>query len=166
VPGADEEKTMLLMKVTIVAGCECKRHAWVHLHDATGEHRIRVLIDAAAGRAIVSELRGAPTPHAGTVDLLSSSLEALGARAERVELRCMDGGLCGVLRLRAPGGEATALVDPCHALLAACRMSLPIVMDEADAAGTDGPAPPDAFDQFLSTLDLSGLGDPTLDRDP
>ena len=86
---------MLQMNVTIVAGCECEKHAWVHLRDGTGERRARVMIDAAVGRAIVSELRRSPSPHAEAVDLLGTSLTALGAQAERIELRCTDGALSG-----------------------------------------------------------------------
>lgn len=155
---------MLSMNVTIVAGCECEQHAWVHLRDGTGEHRVRVKIDAKVGRAIVSELRGTPNPHAEAVDLLWSALHAVGATAEWVELRCTDGALCGVLCLRAQDGPTTATVDSCHALLAACRMKLPILMEEKDVVKVADTAPPPAFHEFLNSLDLSGLGDPAPDH--
>jgi bifunctional DNase/RNase len=156
---------MLQMNVTIVAGCECERHAWVHLRDGTGDRRARVMIDAAVGRAIVSELHGTPSPHAEAVDMLGTSLATLGANAERVELRCTDGALSGVLCLRNADGEACAAIDPCHALLAACRMKLPIEMDEADIAFSSGATPPAVFHQFLESLDLSRL-DPAAEERP
>jgi bifunctional DNase/RNase len=155
---------MLEMNVTIVAGCECDQHAWVHLRDGTGGRRARVMIDAAVGRAIVSELRGTPNPHAEAVDLLGTALAALGANAERIELRCTDGALSGVLCLRNADGEASAVVDPCHALLTACRMKLPIIMDEADVLSVSQAAPPAPFHQFLNSLDLSGLDPATEER--
>ncbi|MGD9894777.1 MAG: bifunctional nuclease domain-containing protein [Dehalococcoidia bacterium] len=157
---------MLQMNVTIVAGCECEQHAWVHLRDGTGGRRARVMIDAAVGRAIVSELRGSPSPHAEAVDLLGTSLAALGASAERIELRCADGALSGVLCLRNANGPASAVVDPCHALLTACRMKLPIVMEEADILTASQAAPPAAFHQFLNSLDLSGLDPAAEGRQP
>ena len=156
---------MLQMNVTIVAGCECKRHAWVHLRDGKGERRARVMIDAAVGRAIVSELRGSPSPHAEAVDMLGTSLAAVGANAERVELRCTDGALSGVLCLRNGDGETCAAVDPCHALLAACRIKLPILMDEADVLSVSRTTPPTVFHEFLDSLDLSGL-DPAAEERP
>ncbi|HEX2281540.1 MAG TPA: hypothetical protein VHG52_07240, partial [Thermomicrobiales bacterium] len=111
------------------------------------------MIDAAVGRAIVSELRGSPSPHAEAVDVLGTSLAALGAHAERIELRCTDGALSGVLCFRNAAGLASAIVDPCHALLTACRMKLPIVMDEADVASVSHASPPAVFHQFLNSLD-------------
>lgn len=157
---------MLQMNVTIVAGCECEQHAWVHLRDGTGERRARVMIDAAVGRAIVSELRGSPSPHAEAVDVLGTSLAALGAHAERIELRCTDGALSGVLCLRNAAGPAFAVVDSCHALLTACRMKLPIVMDEADVTSMSQTSPPAVFHRFLNSLDLSGLDPATEERQP
>lgn len=155
---------MLLMSVSIVAGCQCKDHAWVHLHDPTREFKTRVKIDAAVGRAIVSELSGSPSPHAEAVDLLQAGLTAVGAHAERVELRCSDGVLSGVLCLRGLNGPATTTVDPCHALLAACRMKLPILMHEVDLASVAETPVPSVYRPFLDTLDLSGLDGPSHGR--
>lgn len=150
---------MLLMSISRVTTNDCDQHALVHLRDGAGERHAHVLIDIAVGRAIIGELQGRPCPHAEAIDLLQASLAALGAHAERVELRCAGDGLNGVLCLRGLRGPAMAIVDPCHALLAACRMKLPVMMAEEDveiaAAASSVPA---IYHTVLAALDLDSLG--------
>jgi hypothetical protein len=156
---------MLMMQVSRVQECRCGAHAIAELRDPTGDERIRINIDSAAGRALAAELHGREDCFAGSVDVLRAALACAGAYLERLVLRYRDARLTGLLLLRCAGGVRAIPVDPCHGLLTACRLSLPILFDGAapsprDRHDTPQPAVPDVFRAFLESLDYEGLGGP------
>jgi hypothetical protein len=152
---------MLEMHVAKVARCQCGGHAWILLQDRANERSAEVQIDAPSGRALVAEMAGLPSPIAEAMDLLPATLAAVKTEPDRLELRTDGEAVDGLLYLRGRDGEVSAVVDICHALLAAVRLKLPILMSEQDAGPTSSPTTvPPVYHAVLDTLGLDGLGTP------
>jgi bifunctional DNase/RNase len=139
--------------------CGCASHVRLLLYDPDGKQYFQVRIDAAVGQAVLAELNGLSSAHAEGVDLLKAAFDALGARPERLVLR-IDGQKLSVrLYMRSGRGSCEAAPEPCYALLAACRMKIPIHIQALPDA-TRPEEIPEVYHDLLETLPLDGLGPP------
>lgn len=143
---------MLLMYLSSVSRCPCAQHAWVSLADPTGEWRTRVTVDLEIGRAIMAELRGVGSDRPDALDLHWQALVADNARAVSLTLRDEDGGVAALLDVYGRGGPRSVPVDLCYGLLAACRLQLPILVDERDRALFGQTTVPAVYHAVLESL--------------
>jgi hypothetical protein len=148
---------MEVLSVARVARCTCPRHAWVILHDPTGECVVRVLVGMEIGRAIAAELAEASSPHAEAFDLLRLALVAAGSGASSLTLVRDGSSLRARLNVRGLRGLTAVEVDPCNGLLAACRMKLPILVGTPPLPDSDIPA---VYHPLLESLGCDGPTEP------
>lgn len=142
-----------------VRPCECPSHARVVLRDDAGQRKLQVRIHADAGQALLAEMAGMVSPRGALVDLLRDAVQAAGWALSRVTLCCRGGRLCARLMLVGADGWNEVDAEPCEALVAACRMKLPVFVDET----SDDGELPEVFREFVATLDMSGLEGPVRD---
>lgn len=136
---------MLVMYVSAVCRCDCGLHDWVELTDMSGDWTTRFTIDSAVGEAIVVALSQPPCLDPAVEELAQAPSAGREAQANSLTLRARDENLTAGLRFDGRDGSSVATVDPCRALLAACRMRLPILVDEADRGFFRQTPVPDAF---------------------
>ncbi|HEY8489740.1 MAG TPA: bifunctional nuclease domain-containing protein [Dehalococcoidia bacterium] len=152
---------MTPVELTRVLPCRCPEHARVLLHDRAGGRYLQVRVHADVGRAILAALHGVEEPHGHGLDVLRAVLAGLDARAESLTLSSDGERLDARLALRAPGGTVTVALEPCGALLAACRLRLPIFVGEFRGPPPAADGVPEAYRAFLAELDLSVLDGPS-----
>lgn len=145
---------MRLMHVTKVSRCRCAAHALVRLEDDEDGPVVHLQVDPEAGRAILGELCGLSGAHAQGIDLLAATLRALGARAQHIALRDA-GGAAAHLALCGPRGRAMVSLDLGQALLASCRLKLPLLLAAAGPAAAT--SVPTAYHHLLDSLRLEAL---------
>lgn len=153
---------MTPVEVAGVLPCRCRDHARVLLRDRGRRRYLQVRVHAAAGRAILASLNGVADFHGYGLDVATAALAALGARMESLTLASDGERLDARLTLR-QGREAVAVdLEPCNALVAACRLRLPIFVEEFREAPAVEPPLPEPYRAFLAELDLSVLDGPEL----
>jgi hypothetical protein len=144
-------------QISRVMACRCADHAWVMLDDRLDSEPVKVQVPIATGRVLARMLAGHTSAAADALDLVAAVLVALDARPNAVTLQC-DGGDAGAcLTLSAASGSYSVSTNFCTALLAACRLKLPIRLNPTMPAGSPGSNLPDAFRAVIQSLDLSGL---------
>ncbi len=153
---------MTLVEISAVKPCECPAHARIELHDREHNRKLRVRVHAPAGEAIAAELAGVPSARSGALDLLHDALAAVDATLESITIWHADGSLFArACALDAVGQPRQFDVEPCEALVAACRLKLALFVDEpeprAPAASCD--AVPEVYRAFVDTLDFDGVGE-------
>ena len=150
---------MLNVEVYRVQPCSCGHHATVLLRDSARGRVARLRVEAATGRAVTAQLQGLPLPWMEAFDLLGAALQATGARPTGVIVRLAGDEVYASLCLHCPTGEAIADVSVAHALLAACRLGLPILADVREGEPADEPEPdtvPQVFRDALKELLMDG----------
>jgi bifunctional DNase/RNase len=144
-----------------VRPCSCASHARVVLKESVTGRKLQVRVHADAGQDLLSELAGVASGRGRTADILRDTLAAIACSLEGVTLRCREGKLCAVLGVHGPNGSRNIDAEPCEALVVACRMKLPVFVEEQ----ANDEAMPEAFKEFVASLDFSGLGDAEHGRD-
>jgi hypothetical protein len=142
---------MIELRVTSVACCGCKQHHWVYLADANGEWQTEFTLDPLLGDAILAELTGRKPPSP-PLDCGHGPAPA-GIRPSAIELRWQADDLTATLHPTGTAGPTSEAVCPCHALLLACRLRLPILADQRDASFFRRAPVPPAFDAVPGVLD-------------
>ena len=127
------------------------------LRDEAGGRKLHVRVSVDAGQALLAEMAGVASTHAGAIDLLRHAVEAAGGCIEQLTLGCRRGQLCARLSVRSADGLSEIDADPCEGLLTACRMRIPVFIDEADADQVDGSDVPEIYREFVESLDLTGI---------
>lgn len=140
-----------------VTSCECPGHARVVLRDEAGGRKLQVRVTLDAGQAMLAEMTGMASTHAGAIDLLRNAVEAAGGCIEHLTLGCRRGQLCARLGVRSADGLAEIDADPCEGLLTACRMHIPVFVEEAGPNEIIGPDVPEIYREFVESLDLTGI---------
>lgn len=148
---------MDVLSVSRVLRCECTHHAWVILHDPTGERVVNVLVGAEIGRAIAAELSELSGAHAEAFDLMRSVLAASGVSMSSLTLSQHGSHIRARLHVRGLRGLTAVEVDPCNGLLAACRMKLPILVGTMPTPDSDIPA---VYHALLESLGCDGPTEP------
>ncbi len=140
-----------------VTACECPGHARVVLRDEAGGRKLQVRVNVDAGQALLAEMAGVPSTHAGAIDLLRDAVDAAGGCIEQLTIGCRRGQLCARLSVRSADGLAEIDADPCEGLLTACRMHIPVFVEEAEPGEIIGPDVPEIYREFVESLDLTGI---------
>ncbi len=136
------------------------------LRELGGAHRILpIYIDQVEARAIQFGLDEVPTPRPLTHDLFANTLEALGARLQRLLITELQesptgGTFLAELELATPSGVVRVSSRPSDGVALAVRMGAPIVADESvlERAATpaleeESGADEEIVDQFREFLD-------------
>lgn len=140
-----------------VTSCECPGHARVVLRDEAGGRKLQVRVSVDAGQALLAEMTGMASTHAGAIDLLRNAVQAAGGCIEQLTLGCRRGQLCARLSVRSADGLAEIDADPCEGLVTACRMHIPVFIEEADPDQASGADVLDIYREFVESLDLAGI---------
>jgi bifunctional DNase/RNase len=144
---------MTSVEIAGVRSCDCPTHAIVALREVGGKRRFRLRVHSDAGQAVLAESSGLASTRAGAIDMLRDALAAAGGELAGVIVAHNEDTLSAQLIVRDTSGEHLVHAEPCEAIVAACRLRLPVFLDESPAA-----AVPDAYRRALSDLDVSGLG--------
>ena len=86
--------------------------------------------------------------------MLRDALNASGSEITCVVVAPANDTLSAHLVLQGGDGRRAVDVEPCAALIAACRLRIPVFIEEPSAITV-----PDAYREALSDLDLSDLGE-------
>jgi bifunctional DNase/RNase len=136
-----------------VRACDCPSHALVIMRETDGKRRFRLRVHSDAGQAILAELADIASPRAALIDMMRDALSASGSEIDGVIVSPAEDTLTARLALTSADGDRMVDVEPCEALIAACRLRIPVFVDER--AETAVPA---AFRKALGDLDLGDLG--------
>ena len=161
---------MIEMRIESVRVSLMSPNQVVILRELDGERRLPIFIGKTEGDAITFRLNDVAVPRPLTHDLATSILGALDAKITQVvisDLRSQH--FFASIQVEANGTEVTLDVRPSDALAIAVRVDCSIFVEEhvLDEAGTllpregdsTGPVDMGAFDDFISSLDLSDLDD-------
>lgn len=167
---------MIELKIESVRVSLMSPNQVVILKESDGERRLPIFIGKAEGDAITFQLNGVAVPRPLTHDLAADILSKLDAKLSHVlisDLRNQHFFATIVLQTQTNEGSAETdnevILDarPSDAIAIAVRMGCPIfieerVMDEAgirpaQETGVVGQEDLGAFDDFISSLDLTDL---------
>ncbi len=164
---------MIEMRIESVRVSLMSPNQVVILKELDGDRRLPIFIGKPEGDSITFRLNEIPVPRPLTHDLATSILGVLDAKVVQVvitDLRAQH--FFATIQLESEGTELTLDARPSDALAVAVRADCPIyieehVLDEAgvtppsthDEAGQENIGPIGAFDDFISSLDLSDLSD-------
>jgi len=111
---------------------------------------MRLPVDADIGRAILAEIHGLVNPYSRAIDLMAAAISAMNASPRCLRLVQEGASFQGELAIRTELGIQTIALDPGSALLAACRMDLPLFVPDPPGS-EDIPA---VYHSLLDGLDL------------
>jgi bifunctional DNase/RNase len=141
------------VEIASVAPCECPSHAVMIMQEMGGPRRFRVRVHNEAGQAILAEMAQLPSGRACCIDMMHKALASVGAELSAVIVTARADFIRAALVVSGLG-ERTIEVEPCEALVAACRLSLPVYIQGKEGAGEELP---EVFQEALSYIDLSTL---------
>ena len=153
---------MTRVEISAVRPCECPAHARIELRDRERGRKLCVRVHAPAGEAIAAELASIPSARSGALDLARDALAAVGATLESITIWHDYGSLFArACAFDAAGNPREFDVEPCEALVAACRLKLALFVDEPDPppAPASSSAVPEVYRAFVDTLDFQGVGE-------
>ena len=171
-----EEVELELRDVHFTHQPAARADAIVCQRDAATPRGLCVRLGYDDGHQLVHELQGQETARSHAIALMRDVLECVGAQVVCACLRADGtGDLRGSVQVSVPTGQVTFAVSPGHALAVAIRLGVSLVGDEqlfrelAEAQATQatqatgltseaGASGGETIDQFLASLDLTGLG--------
>ncbi|MBI2864106.1 MAG: bifunctional nuclease family protein [Chloroflexi bacterium] len=176
---------MIEMAFHGISRCHRTGQAVLLLREKTGERYLPIRLPPKEEQIIAAELADAPTRRSNVYDLLTTAVVTLGFKLEAVLMEVApDSEVKSSLRLTSESGSWQVEAHPIDALALAFRQGSPILLGaealetssfrrhrQDDGAGSvdkqakghrDNGTRPDnlapALRDFLSTLDVSGLG--------
>ncbi len=164
---------MIEMRIESVRVSLMSPNQVVILKELDGDRRLPIFIGKTEGDSITFRLNDMAVPRPLTHDLATSILGALDTKVVQVVINDLRGQhFFATIQLESEGTELTLDARPSDALAVAVRVDCPIyveahVLDEAgmkppsmqDEAGQEISGEIGAFDDFISSLDLSDLND-------
>lgn len=162
---------MIEMRIESVRVSLMSPNQVVILKEADGERRLPIFIGKAEGDAITFHLNGDAAPRPLTHDLAANVLASLEAEVVHVVINDLrNQHFHAALVVKAEAAEVSLDARPSDAIAIAVRVGCPILVEDhvLDEAGVqperDAASPPadlGAFDDFISSLDLSDLDEDT-----
>jgi bifunctional DNase/RNase len=104
---------------------------YIFLRQKDGEREFPIVIGFFEATAIDRHVRGVATPRPMTHDLLGSTIEALGARIQKIVVsRLHENTFYAILHLEQGGQEVTLDCRPSDAIAMAAQVGAPIFVAE------------------------------------